>query len=481
MNLAIRNVSFLRQQCLIDGEWMGAGADPVRDPATGHEIGRVPRFGKRETEMAVRAARGAFMGWAAQTGRDRGLILKSWAGLMRDNVDELARILTAEQGKPLAESRAEFLSAAGYFDYYAEEASRVVGEIVEAPRRDSRVFIRHRPIGVVAAITPWNFPAGMVARKLAPALAAGCAVVLKPAPETPLTALAIAEFGVRAGLPAGVLNVVTGDAVAIGSVLTSHPDVAHIAFTGSTETGRLLMEKSASTIKKLGLELGGHAPFVVLADADIEAAADLAFAAKFRNMGQTCVCPNRLFVHREVARRFTTRLQERMGELVLGNGFDESVTQGPLINEEATIKVERHVEDALARGARLLRGGRRSDLGGTFYEPTLIDGVTDDMLVACEETFGPVAPITEFDDIDAVIEVANNSIYGLAAYIFGRDFSTLLRTAERLDFGMVGMNAIHLGMEVAPIGGIKQSGIGREGSRHGLLEYCEMQYLLAAV
>ncbi len=463
------------------GAWQGEPADAVHNPATGEEIVRVPSLGADGARAAIAAAREAFGGWSALTGRERGAVLRRWAGLLRDNVEDLAFILTAEQGKPLAEARAEIASAAGYFEFFAEEAARVGGEIIQAPRRDSRILVQYRPIGVVAAITPWNFPVSMAARKLAPALAAGCTLVLKPAPETPLSALAMAELGLRAGLPAGVLNVVTGEAAAIGAVLTGHDDVAFISFTGSTAVGRLLMAQSAPTIKKLGLELGGHAPFIVLEDADLDAAVAGAFAAKFRNMGQTCVCPNRFFVHESLHAAFLDRLVERAGELAVGDGAQDGVTQGPLINAQAVAKVERHLADAVAAGARILAGGRRHALGGNYFEPTVLDGVTDAMLVAREETFGPVAPVTAFSDIEQVLASANASPYGLAAYVYGRDLGRVLPLAERLDYGMVGINAIHLGLEMAPIGGLKQSGLGREGSSHGLLEYCEMQYLLLGV
>lgn len=479
--LKLNDPTLLKTQCLIGDAWLGGAAEAVVNPASGTEMGRVPRLDGEGALAAISAARQAFGGWSALTGRERGQVLRRWAGLLRDNGEDLAQILTGEQGKPLAEARAEIASAAGYFEFFAEEAARVGGEIVQAPRRDSRILVQFRPIGVVAAITPWNFPASMVARKLAPALAAGCTVVLKPAPETPLSALAMAELGLRAGLPAGALNVITGDAAALGAVLTSHEDVAFISFTGSTAVGRLLMAQSAPTIKKLGLELGGHAPFIVLEDADLDAAVSGAFAAKFRNMGQTCVCPNRFFVHESLREAFLERLTARVGDLVVGDGVREGVTQGPLINEQAAAKVERHLADAVAAGARILAGGARHRLGGSFFEPTIVDGVTDAMLVAREETFGPVAPITGFSEVEQVLTSINASPYGLAAYVYGRDLGRVLPLAERLECGMVGINAIHLGLEMAPIGGFKQSGLGREGSSHGLREYCEMQYLLLGV
>lgn len=479
--MKLQDQGLFRAQCWVGGDWIGVGVTPVRDPASGVEIARVPVLGAVEVDAAVASARGALAGWSALTGKARGAVLRRWADLLLEHCEDLANILTAEQGKPLAEARAEIVSAASYFEFFAEEARRVGGELIQAPRSDSRIMVRHKAIGVVAAITPWNFPASMVARKLAPALAAGCTIVLKPAPETPLTALAMAELGQRAGLPQGALNVVTGEAAVIGAVLTGHADVTMISFTGSTQIGRLLAAQSAPTIKKLGLELGGHAPFVVLADADLDAAVAGAFGAKYRNMGQTCVCPNRFFVHETLHAEFLMRLADQVAALVVGDGRDPASTQGPLINMLAVEKVERHVADAVAQGGTLLAGGSRHQLGGTYFEPTIIDGVTDVMLLAQEETFGPVAAVTAFSDLEAVVSSVNASPYGLAGYVYGRDISTVLTLAERLDYGMVGINAVHLGLEVAPIGGLKQSGLGREGSHHGLLDYCEMQYLLLGI
>lgn len=479
--MRLQNQSVLRTQCLIDGDWVGAGVTAVHNPASGAEIALVPSLDAREVTAAIDAADTAFSAWAAMTGKARGKVLRRWAELLMVHCEDLATILTAEQGKPLAEARAEIGSAAGYFEFFSEEASRVAGELIQAPRVDSRIMVHHKAIGVVAAITPWNFPAGMVARKLAPALAAGCVVVLKPAPDTPLTALAIAGLGLEAGLPRGALNVVTGDAAVIGPVFTGDARVSMVSFTGSTQVGRLLAAQSAPTVKKLGLELGGHAPFIVLADADIDAAVAGAFNAKYRNMGQTCVSPNRFYVHESLHAAFLSGLEEMVAGLVVGDGFDPDTTQGPLINMQAVEKVERHVADAVARGGVVRAGGGRHPSGGTYFEPTIIDGVTNEMLLAQEETFGPVAPVSTFRDLEAVIASANASPYGLASYIYGRDISAILTLAERLDYGMVGINAIHLGLETAPIGGVKQSGLGREGSRHGLLEYCEMQYLLLGV
>ncbi|CAH1692985.1 NADP(+)-dependent succinate-semialdehyde dehydrogenase [Hyphomicrobiales bacterium] len=460
------------------GEGMMAGWLRVDDPATGQPVGQVRAFSADETRGAVASAHAAFAAWSGEPHQARGAILSRLAHLIMEHAEDLAGLLTSEQGKPLAESRAEVTSAAGYFGFFAEEARRLNGEIVASPRADSRILVHHKPIGVVAAITPWNFPVSMVARKLAPALAAGCAVVLKPAPQTPLCALALAALCREAGLPAGALEVTTGDAATIGAVLTQDPRIAFLSFTGSTATGRLLYGQCAGTIKKLGLELGGHAPFIVLPDADLDKAAALAAAAKFRNSGQTCVCPNRFFVHDAVYDDFLARFLVLVDALVPGDGRDPTSTLAPLIDGAALAKVERHVADAVAKGARLTRGGRRAAVGRTWYEATVLEDVGSDMLVSCEETFGPVAAITRFTDLEAVKASINASPYGLAGYVFGRDISRVLRTAESLDLGMVGINAIHLGLEMAPIGGVKQSGLGREGGHASILEYCEPQYLL---
>ena len=456
----------------------GAGWATVGDPATGEPVGRIRIFSADETRAAVASAHAAFPLWSGEAPQARGAVLRRLSQLILDHTEDLATLLTAEQGKPLAESRAEVASAAGYFGFFAEEARRVNGEIIASPRADSRILVSHKPIGVVAAITPWNFPVSMVARKLAPALAAGCTVVLKPAPQTPLCALALAALCREAGLPEGALEVVTGEAATIGVVLTQDPRVGFLSVTGSPATGRLLYGQCAGTIKKLGLELGGHAPFIVLPDADLDKAATAAVAAKFRNAGQTCVCPNRFFVHEAVYDDFMARFLAQVDQLVPGDGRDPASTLAPLIDEAALAKVERHVADAVARGARLTRGGRRAAAGRTWYEATVLEDIAPDMLVSCEETFGPVAAVARFADLDAVKAAVNASPYGLAGYVFGRDISTVMKTAESLDLGMVGINAIHLGLEMAPIGGVKQSGLGREGGHAGILDYCEQQYLL---
>ena len=470
--------TLLRQQCLIDGHWIGTPEDAVHDPATGETVARVPRMGLAEAHEAINAAARAFPVWSSTLAAERAATLRRWADLITQHANDIARIMTAEQGKPLAEARGEVLSASGYIGYYGEESRRIGGEMRPSHRADSRIMVMHQPIGVVGAITPWNFPAGMIARKVGPALAAGCTVVLKPAPETPLTALALAELGQRAGLPPGTLNVITGDAVAVGQALFEAPAVRFIGFTGSTATGKLLMRQAADGIKRLGLELGGHAPFIVLDDADLDAAVDGALAAKFRNMGQTCVAANRLWLHEKIHDAFVEALSAKVRTLRVGPGTEEGVTQGPLINDRALQKVERHVADALERGARLHVGGQRHALGGTYYEPTVLSGVTDGMAVATEETFGPVAAITRFNNDEDMLQRVNASNYGLAAYVYGRDIGRVLRMGERLEVGMVGINAVALGTELAPIGGVKQSGIGREGSHHGILEYCETKYML---
>ncbi len=476
--MAALDLTLLRQQCLVNGTWTGQANQVIRNPADGSVIGSVPDLGGAGAIMAVEAASAAFPAWSAMVAKDRGLVLRRFADLLAQKADALAAILTAEQGKPLAEARGEVLSAAGYIDFFADEARRIRGEVIPSHRQDSRILVLRQPIGVVAAITPWNFPAGMVARKIGPALAAGCTVVLKPAPETPFTALAMAVVAQEAGLPPGVLNVITGDAAAIGEVFCTHPAVRFIGFTGSTAVGKQLMRQAANGVKKIGLELGGHAPFIVLEDADLDAAVEGAMIAKFRNMGQTCVCANRFWLHASIHDAFLERFTAQVAKLQLGRGDAAGITQGPLINERAVAKVERHISDALTKQARLLAGGQRSGLGGTYFEPTVLCDISDDMLIAREETFGPVAAVSRFTSDADLVTRANAGEYGLAAYLYGRDLSRVIRLAEQLEYGMVGINAVALGTEQAPIGGFKQSGIGREGSHHGIEEYCEMKYLL---
>jgi succinate-semialdehyde dehydrogenase/glutarate-semialdehyde dehydrogenase len=428
----------------------------------------------------VEAAAAAFKPWAARLAKERSAILRKWFELIMANRDDLALIMTSEQGKPLAEASGEVAYAASFVEYYAEEAKRIYGETIPSPFAASRIMVIRQPIGVMTAITPWNFPAAMITRKVSPALAAGCTAVIKPAPETPLTALALAVLAERAGFPPGVFNVITGDAPAIGEVFCSHPAVRFVGFTGSTAVGKRLMAQAAATVKKVGLELGGNAPFIVFDDADLDAAAEGAIISKFRNMGQTCVCANRIYVQEGVYEDFVSRFAKKVMALKVGNGLDVGVTQGPLIKPAALEKVERHVNDAVAQGAKVVVGGRRHALGGTFYEPTVIAHATTKMLVTQEETFGPVAPIYRFKDEADVIAQANATPFGLASYFYARDLGRVFRVAEALEYGMVGIYAAILGTEVAPFGGVKESGIGREGSRHGIEAYVELKYLQLA-
>ena len=474
----LNDPALLKTQAYLNGQWIGEGADPVENPASGECLALVPRLGAQEARAAVAAAADAFRGWSARLARERCAVLKRWHELILTHREDLAQIMTAEQGKPLPEARGEINYAASFVEYYAEEAKRISGETIPSPFPDARVLVIRQPVGVVAAITPWNFPAAMITRKVAPALAAGCTAVVKPAPETPLSALALAELAHRAGLPAGVLNVLTGDAVAIGQVWCKAPAVRAIGFTGSTEVGKLLMQQAASTVKKVGLELGGNAPFIVFDDADLEAAVEGAVVSKFRNTGQTCVCANRIYVQDGLHDAFTQAFAARAAGLRVGNGAEDGVTLGPLINSEAVAKVERHIEDAVAGGAKLLTGGRRHALGRTYFEPTVLSGVTAKMRVAREETFGPMAPIFRFTDEADVIAQANATPYGLAAYLYARDLGRVIRVSEALEFGMVAVNTPLLGAAEVPFGGVKESGLGREGSRHCLDEFTELKYLL---
>ncbi len=476
--MRLTDSGLLKQQCFVNGVWIGEPADAVTNPATGDVLARVPRFGAAEAEQAVAAARAAQPGWARKLAKERSRILRRLFDLMIAHREDLALIMTSEQGKPLAEARGEIDYAASFIEFYAEEAKRIYGETIPTFRADSRIVCIRQPVGVVGAITPWNFPAAMITRKLGPALAAGCTFIVKPAGETPLSALALAELALRAGVPAGVFNVVTGSAAAIGSVLTTHPDVAAITFTGSTEIGRLLMKQASSTVKKVGLELGGNAPFIVFDDADLDAAVQGAIASKYRNAGQTCVCANRLYVQAGVYDAFARKLAEAVAAFRVGNGLDEGVVQGPLISADAVEKVERHIADAVSKGASVLVGGHRHALGGTFFEPTILTGVTAEMAVAREETFGPVAPLFRFETEEEAIRAANDTEFGLAAYFYTRDIGRVWRVAEGLDYGMVGINSGLISTEVAPFGGVKQSGLGREGSRHGIDEYVETKYML---
>jgi succinate-semialdehyde dehydrogenase / glutarate-semialdehyde dehydrogenase len=479
-SLALVDPTLLRQKCLIDGKWLGADDNAtmsVIDPATGALVGKAPLCGARETRRAIDAAERAFAAWRAKTAKERSTILRAWAALMLEHADDLARILTAEQGKPLAEAKGEITIGAAYVEWFAEEAKRVYGDVIPTIAGDRRLVVVKEPVGVCAAITPWNFPSSMITRKVSPALAAGCTVVIKPAEATPFSALALAALAERAGFPPGVLNVITGDAPAIGGEMCANRTVRKLSFTGSTEVGRLLMKQVAPTIKKISLELGGNAPFIVFDDADLDAAAEGAIVSKYRNSGQTCVCANRFFVQERVYDAFAERLAAKVGALKVGRGTEPGVTQGPLINADALAKVEEHLDDAKRRGAKVALGGKRHALGGTFYEPTVLTGVTPDMQIFREETFGPIAPLIAFRDDAEVIELANRSEFGLASYFYSRDIGRVWRVAEALEYGMVGVNTGLITTEVAPFGGVKESGLGREGSKYGIDEYVEVKYI----
>ncbi len=476
--MQLKDPSILKDQCLIGGKWTGTPTLDVINPATGGAIGRVPDFGQKETRAAIEAANAAFPEWSGKLAKERSAILRRWFELQVEHKEDLALLMTSEQGKPLAEARAEVDYAASFTEFYAEEAKRIYGEIIPTPKKSGRMLVLKQPVGVVGAITPWNFPLAMITRKISPALAAGCTVVVKPAPETPLCALALAELAVRAGVPPGVLNVVTGDTEAIGGELTSNPLVRMITFTGSTEVGKLLMRQSAATVKKLSLELGGNAPFIVFNDADVDAAVEGALASKYRNSGQTCISANRILVQAGIYDRFAEKLAAKVAKLKVGDGAEKDVEQGPLINAAAIAKVEAHVGDALARGAKLLTGGKRHALGANFFQPTVLTDVTPDMTIAQEETFGPVAPLFRFRDEAEAVALANDTPFGLAAYFYTRDLSRSWRVAEALEYGMIGVNEGIISSELAPFGGVKESGQGREGSHHGIDEFVELKYVM---
>ncbi|WP_338911052.1 NAD-dependent succinate-semialdehyde dehydrogenase [Mycetohabitans rhizoxinica] len=478
--LSLKDSSLLRDLAYVNGAWVGADEGrtfEVIDPATGRTLAAVPTMGAAETRRAIDAAQLAQRAWRVKTGKERAAVLRRWHDLMLANAHDLAMIMTAEQGKPLAEAKGEIGYAASFLEWFAEEAKRVNGDMLASPAGDKRLVVLKEPVGVCAAITPWNFPAAMITRKVGPALAAGCTIVLKPAEATPLSALALAALAERAGVPAGVFSVVTGDPKTIGAEMTSNPLVRKLSFTGSTPVGRLLAAQCAPTIKKLSLELGGNAPFIVFDDADLNAAVEGALASKYRNAGQTCVCTNRFYVHDSVYDAFSRKLADAVSRLKVGNGFDAEVTQGPLINQAAVDKVESHIADALSHGARVLSGGKRHALGGTFFEPTVLAGVTQAMRIAREETFGPVAPLFRFSTDDEVIRLANETEFGLAAYFYSRDLGHVWRVAEALEYGMVGINTGLISNEIGPFGGVKQSGLGREGSKYGIDEYLELKYL----
>ena len=484
MTVKLQDPTLLRQQCYVDGAWIdadGRGTVDVTNPATGEVIGTVPNLGAAETRRAIEAAAAAFPEWAARTAKERSAILRRWHDLMLANVDDLALLMTAEQGKPLAEARGEVAYAAAFIEWFAEEGKRVYGDVIPGHQRDKRLVVLRQPVGVVAAITPWNFPAAMITRKAGPALAAGCTFVCKPAMQTPYSALAMAELAHRAGIPQGVFSVVTGSATAIGGEMTSNPIVRKLTFTGSTVIGKKLMQQCAGTLKKVSLELGGNAPFIVFDDADLDAAADGAIASKYRNAGQTCVCANRLLVQDKVYDAFAAKLGERVAKLKVGNGMEAGVTTGPLIDDAAVAKVEEHIADAVAKGAKVVTGGKRHSLGGRFFEPTILANVDTSMKVTKEETFGPVAPLYRFKDEAEAIRMANDTEFGLAAYFYARDIGRVWRVSEGLEYGIVGVNSGIISTEVAPFGGMKESGLGREGSKYGIEDYLEIKYLCMTV
>ena len=479
-SLKLSDPKLFRQAAYIDGAWVAAddGATlTVSNPADGSVLGAVPKMGAAETRRAIAAADAALPAWRAKTGKERAAVLRRWFDLMMANQDDLGALMTAEQGKPLPEAKGEIAYAASFIEWFSEEAKRVYGDTIPQPRAGQRIVVIKQPIGVTAAITPWNFPAAMIARKVGPALAAGCTMVVKPASQTPYSALAMAELAERAGVPKGVFSVVTGSAGPIGGEMTSNPIVRKLSFTGSTEIGKLLMAQCAGTIKKMGLELGGNAPFIVFEDADLDAAVQGAMISKYRNAGQTCVCANRIFVQASVYDAFAAKLAEAVKGLKVGDGREAGVTTGPLIDMKAVEKVEEHIQDALAKGARIVVGGKRHALGGSFFEPTVLADVTTDMAVTREETFGPVAPLFRFDTEEEAIRLANDTEFGLAAYFYARDIGRCWRVAEALEYGMVGINEGLISTEVAPFGGVKESGLGREGSKYGIEDYLEVKYL----
>lgn len=478
--MQLKDPLLLREMCFIDGAWVGAenrGTLAVHNPATAEKIGLIPNMGATECRRAIAAAAAGLPAWAARTAKDRATALRRWFELMLVHQEDLAILMTAEQGKPLAESKGEIVYAASFIEWFAEEAKRLYGDIIPGHQPDKRILVLRQPVGVVAAITPWNFPAAMITRKAGPALAAGCTMVCKPATQTPYSALALAELSHRAGIPKGVFNVITGSATAIGGEMTSNPAVRKLTFTGSTEIGKKLMAQCAATVKKISLELGGNAPFIVFDDADLDAAVQGAIASKYRNTGQTCVCANRLLVQAGVYDEFARKLYEAVGKLRVGDGLAGVTDQGPLIDAKAIAKIEEHIADAVAKGASVKLGGKRHALGGTFFEPTILTGVTANMLVAREETFGPVAPLFKFQTEAEAISMANDTEFGLAAYLYTRDLARSWRVTEAIEYGIVGLNTGIISTEVAPFGGVKESGIGREGSKYGILDYTELKYV----
>ncbi|GAB2888419.1 NAD-dependent succinate-semialdehyde dehydrogenase [Uliginosibacterium flavum] len=480
MSIPLQHPSLFRQQALIGGLWCAADSgilQPIHNPATGELIGQVPYMGAAETQRAIAAAQAAQREWKQRTGKERAAVLRRWFELVMSHQEDLAQILTREQGRPLAEARGEIAYGASFIEWFGEEAKRTYGDTIPSPQASQRIVVIKQPVGVVAAITPWNFPNAMVTRKAAPALAVGCAVVLKPAPQTPFSALALAVLAEEAGLPPGLLNVVTGDAHAIGGAMTSSTAVAKLSFTGSTAVGKLLLAQCAGTVKRVSMELGGNAPFIVFDDADVDAAVAGAIASKYRNNGQTCVCANRIYVQSGIYDAFASKLASAVRQLKVGNGLEDGITLGPLIDERALLKVEAHIADALAKGAQLVMGGRRHALGHNFFEPTILVNASADMRVAQEETFGPLAPLFRFDTEEELLRLANATESGLASYFYSRDIARCWRVAEALETGMVGINTGLITSEVVPFGGIKQSGLGREGSYYGTDEYLNIKYL----
>ncbi|MDF7676238.1 NAD-dependent succinate-semialdehyde dehydrogenase [Neisseriaceae bacterium ESL0693] len=481
--MQLNHPNLLKTQCYINGTWLDAdnkGVIAVTNPATGEHIADVPNMNSAEATRAVAAAQAALKPWQAKTAKERSVLLRRWFDLMMQHQDDLAKILTLEQGKPLAEAKGEIAYGASYLEWYAEEAKRIYGDTIPAPANDKRIVVLKQPIGVCAAITPWNFPNAMITRKIAPALAAGCTFVIRPASQTPLSALAIAQLAEEAGIPAGVVNVITGSSTAIGKVLTEDDRVKKFSFTGSTEVGRQLIAQCAGTVKKVSMELGGNAPFIVFNDADIDAAVEGAMISKFRNAGQTCVCTNRFYVQSGVYDQFVQKLSQAVQQLHIGNGLDQQTTVGPLIDASAISKVQQHINDAVSKGAEIVTGGAVAAQGDLFFQPTVLKNVTQEMHVAKEETFGPLAPVFRFDNEEEVIQWANDTEFGLAAYFYSRDIGRIVRTSEQLEYGMVAINTGLLSNEAAPFGGVKQSGLGREGSRYGIEDYLEIKYLLLA-
>jgi succinate-semialdehyde dehydrogenase/glutarate-semialdehyde dehydrogenase len=478
--MKLKDPRLFREQCFIDGSWVGAdggGTLPVHNPATAATLGAVPNMGTGETRRAIAAAAAALPPWAARTAKERAGLMRRWFDLMLANQDDLAVLMTAEQGKPLAEAKGEISYAASFIEWFAEEGKRLYGDIIPGHQADKRILVLRQPVGVVAAITPWNFPSAMITRKAGPALAAGCTMVCKPATQTPYSALALAELAERAGIPKGVFNVITGSSTAIGAEMTGNRAVRKVTFTGSTEVGKKLMAQCAGTVKKLSLELGGNAPFIVFDDADLDAAVQGAIASKYRNTGQTCVCANRLLVQDGVYDEFSEKLAVAVRKLRVGDGLEGVTEQGPLIDGKAVAKVEEHIADALRKGARVALGGKRHALGGTFFEPTILTGVTSEMLIAREETFGPIAPLFKFHSEAEAIAMANDTEFGLAAYLYTRDLARSWRVSEAIEYGIVGLNTGIISTEVAPFGGVKESGTGREGSKYGILDYTELKYI----